>query len=310
MTQVFGTFPPNYDALLNPKTEADRQRVKTLREQYKLEPTIMKEVDERYGPLEWRLPETHAMYWATLGMKRCPKTNDIMVLRRVIYQDLKLAFERGRLIENKFTHMIQLGPNLDMIPSANRAYLEFMHLDPQYEDNLRTAHKNFLKNAIFYLYSYNRVTEASRWLKTYAENYPDQPMVYGDKNSLPGRITLDAYMVARYAEDVGETSTDSMRATVEGLISNSYYNLAIGEDDQASGYGMLAKKVWQHFTEQLAGTGSEKRMGLPPYDDMRAEVLQTVLEQADQINPAIGNNLRSRLNLPPATNAPAISPAP
>ena len=45
-----------------------------LREQYKMDPEFMKEVDERYGPLEWRLPEAHAIYWAALGLKKPART--------------------------------------------------------------------------------------------------------------------------------------------------------------------------------------------------------------------------------------------
>ena len=35
-----------------------------------MDPVFMKEVDERYGPLEWRLPEAHAIYWAALGLEK------------------------------------------------------------------------------------------------------------------------------------------------------------------------------------------------------------------------------------------------
>ena len=45
------------------------QRAQLLREKYKMDPEIMKEVDDTYGPLEWRLPEAHAIYWAAMGLK-------------------------------------------------------------------------------------------------------------------------------------------------------------------------------------------------------------------------------------------------
>ena len=35
-----------------------------------MDPEFMKEVDKEYGPLEWRLPEAHAIYWAALGLKK------------------------------------------------------------------------------------------------------------------------------------------------------------------------------------------------------------------------------------------------
>ena len=67
MTEVLGSHgKPNWDGLLNPQTDDARARAKLLREKYKLDPKLMQEVDGKYGPLEWRLPETHAIYWAYL----------------------------------------------------------------------------------------------------------------------------------------------------------------------------------------------------------------------------------------------------
>jgi hypothetical protein len=63
MDEVLGT---NYVSLIDPKTDDEKARAKELREHYKLDPVFMKEIDERYGPLEWRLPEAHAIYWAAL----------------------------------------------------------------------------------------------------------------------------------------------------------------------------------------------------------------------------------------------------
>ena len=68
-TRVIGGGRPDYDSLLNPKTPEAIARVKNLVDRYKLEPALMKLVDDTYGPLEWRLPETHAIYWATRGLR-------------------------------------------------------------------------------------------------------------------------------------------------------------------------------------------------------------------------------------------------
>ena len=59
---------PNLDELIHPQTADQKERARLLRETYKMDPEFMKEVGERYGPLEWRLPEAHAIYWAALGL--------------------------------------------------------------------------------------------------------------------------------------------------------------------------------------------------------------------------------------------------
>src|ERR1051325_7178900 len=69
MAQVFGKKAPNLDELINPQTEDQKQRRRLLIEKYKMSPELMKEVDEKYGPVEWRLPEAHAIYWAVKGLQ-------------------------------------------------------------------------------------------------------------------------------------------------------------------------------------------------------------------------------------------------
>ena len=85
----------------SPDRRTQKERAQLLRETYKMDPQFMKEVDERYGPLEWRLPEAHAIYWAALGLKKAAenptkiKADDLITLRRVIYQSMQLSFHRG-----------------------------------------------------------------------------------------------------------------------------------------------------------------------------------------------------------------------
>ena len=104
--KVLGSTRQSWMELLNPQTDDAKRRAKILREKLKLDPERIKKVDDLYGPLEWRLPEAHAIYWASFGLEKCignrARTNDIITLRRVIYQSMQLAFQRGRLVEINF----------------------------------------------------------------------------------------------------------------------------------------------------------------------------------------------------------------
>src|SRR2546425_4693884 len=55
MAKVFATNAPNLDELIAPQTENQKARALLLANKYKMDPKFMKEVNERYGPLEWRL---------------------------------------------------------------------------------------------------------------------------------------------------------------------------------------------------------------------------------------------------------------
>jgi len=61
MADVFGKKTPNLEELIHPQTPEQKERARLLQDKYKMDPLFMKEVDERYGPPEWRLPEAHAI---------------------------------------------------------------------------------------------------------------------------------------------------------------------------------------------------------------------------------------------------------
>jgi hypothetical protein len=71
MNKLFGNKKANFDELINPQTPEQTERARLLREKYKMDPAVMKEVDQKYGPLEWRLPEAHAVYWGFYGLEKC-----------------------------------------------------------------------------------------------------------------------------------------------------------------------------------------------------------------------------------------------
>jgi hypothetical protein len=307
MEAVLGT---NYLALIDPRTDDEKERARVLREKYKLDPNHMKEVDEEYGPLEWRLPESHAVYWATYGLKRAKK-QDQMTLRRAVYQPLQLAFQRGHLIEIDLDGQkaLQLGPNLAMIPRANKAYEKMAGADPEYRDHIRNAHKNFLKDAVYFLYTHNRQSDAGEWFRYLVKNYPDATI--SDVRESAGELKkiadmgLDDYCVARVTEDVGETSSVRVTQAIEGFLESSFYNFAIGQVDQATGQALMAEKIWANYQTKVANWRDQaKRVALSPLEQIKQNVLQQFLTNYP---PAIVARLRTKLNLPTSTNSP---PAP
>jgi len=226
----------NYQALIDPQTDDEKQRARILRETYKMDPLHMKAVDEEFGPLEWRLPESHAIYWATLGLKRAKKEEQI-TLRRETYQPLQLAFQRGRLIEFNVgdKKRYDIGPNLAMIPNANKAYEKAMADDAEYRDHISTAHRNFLKDAVYFLYTHNRREDAQRWMNYLVAKYPDVS-IYDSRSATnaPAKIadmTVQDYCAARVTEDISETSRTRVQQAIEGFLERSYFHLAIGEND-------------------------------------------------------------------------------
>ena len=187
MTPFFGANGTNFSELLQPQST----NAALLREKYKIDPVFAEKLNAQYGPLDWRLPEAHAIYWGALGLEKAKenpgkvKADDLITLRRNIYQSMLQAFYHGRFIANPFNKSYELGPDLGLIPKVNDAYETMMREDEKNRDHIAIAHRNFLRNAIYFLYEENRVAEAAKWFRYLGEKYPDKPIIDGDPNSFP-----------------------------------------------------------------------------------------------------------------------------
>jgi len=162
----------SFEELIAPQTDEARARLQVLTNKYKMDPAFMKQVNERYGPLEWRLPEASAIYWAATGLEKARehptkvKADDLIQLRRVIYQSMQLSFQRGRMVANPFIKKFEFGPNLDVIPKVSAAYEQAAQEDVNSHDHILIAHRNFLRDAVYFLYVHNRLADSSsrvRW---------------------------------------------------------------------------------------------------------------------------------------------------
>ena len=317
MTPLFGPHGTNFSELINPTTAEARTNAQMLREKYKLDPVFAQRVDAQYGPLDWRLPEAHAIYWAAYGLdvaKKNPdkvKADDLIKLRRSIYQDMLQAFHHGRIIDDPFAQTSSLEPNLDLVAKVNDAYVTLMTEDEQYSNHISNAHRNFLKDAVYFLYENNRVAEAAQWYKILGEKYPDKYVLDADPNSFPTNTTLVEYAVGRVQAELGDTSQERITGVIEGLLARSYYELAIGQDDRSAGFRLLARKVYDNYTKKISSMKSNlERVGLPPFEVMNRTVLNKLLATQQPALPyAARAVLRTQLGMPAEAAAPTAGTA-
>ncbi len=322
MAEVLGMETPNWEELINPKTDEAKKRVTKLREKYKLDPAFMKQVDEHYGPMEWKLPEAHAVYWAAKGLEEAKRNErqidpkDLITLRRMIYQSMQLSFQRGRMILGKVDGRFvfrEYAPNLAIIPKVSAAYEQAMDEDEKNRDHIQTAHRNFLRDAVFFLYTYNHQADAIRWYKYLVEKYPDKPLLESMPTSLPRNLTLDQYAIGRIQGEIDSPGRDKAIAILQGLERTGLESLAIDEDERYLGMDGIAQKVWNHYEEKISvNKDTSIRVGIPSLAAIRSNVLRQLLQ--DELPPELAAQLRTKLGMAPdALPAPApteIAPAP
>lgn len=317
MARVFGKKTPDLDELIHPTTDDARRRREILIKEFKMDPEFIKEVDERYGPLEWRLPEAHAIYWAALGLKKAEenptkiKADDLIKLRRVIFQSMQQNFRQGRLVPNPFEKVFEFGPNLDNIPKVNTAYeaLYAEETSPGQKESILRAQRNFLRDAVYFLYEGDRRAEAEQWFRYLGGKFPDKTLIDGNTNSFPRNLTLDDYCTARVMEDVGEFAQDRTKAAIEGMVFKAFHYQALGEDRHAAGARALARKIREHYMKKIEG--SEQRLYLPPVEDIEKEILRRLLDPEHGWPFEVRAVLRAKLGMPPETApSPAVTNAP
>jgi hypothetical protein len=305
MMPFFGTSGTNFTALIHPQTAEDKANAFLLRKKYKIDPVFAQKVDAQYGPLDWRLPEAHAIYWYARGLDKAKenpdkvKQDDLITLRRGIYQTIPQAFKHGRIIADPFdSNAFPLVPNLDLAARANDAYLQMYaeETQPGQKDGILRAHRNFLKDAVYFLYENNRVAEAAKWYKMLGEKYPDKTILDGDMNSFPRNLTLDEYAVARVQAEIGDTSQERTASVVQGLLMNAYLNLAIGQDDRYAGFKLLAHKVYENYQKKISKMQSNiARVGLPSFEVLNRTVLNQLLDPQKGMPFAMRAVLRTQL---------------
>jgi hypothetical protein len=304
MASVLGTnLNKGFDELIDPKTEDQKRRAALLKDKYKMDPAFMQSVDEQYGPLEWRLPEAHSIYWAAEGLDRAKKNptkvnpDDLIQLRRSIYQSMLLSFQRGELITNAFNGGMDLGPNLAIIPNVNKAYEDNMAEDEKNRSSIDKGHRSFLRQAVYSLYVNNRVAEAARWFKYLGEKYPDKPIIDGRPDSLPRNLTLEEYALSTIQVDINETSRDRVKTAIEGFIVQAYSALIAGNNDRAVGFQLLANKVWETYRNKIPND-RWPALEIPSVKEVAQTILQRMLDPEGGLAPEARAVLRTELNLP------------
>ena len=317
MAPFFGPNGTNFQALLHPRTAEDTNNLLVLREKYKIDPVFADKVNTERGPLDWRLPEAHAIYWAALGLKRAKenpgnvKTNDLPQLRRSVYQSMQQAFRHGRYLANPYSGGYALGPNLDLIPKVNDSYLTEYAEEPDggQRTTIQRARRNFLADAVYFLYDHNRVAEAARWYRYLGQQFPNDTIIYGDPNSYPRNLTLDEYAVARVQADISDTDQPRTTSNIQGLLAQAYIALALGQDDRYNGLKLLARKIYDRYQSQISGMPSNvKRIGLMPLPELDRIVLNQLLDpQQDLLPYAARAVIRSQLGMPGETNVPSAA---
>lgn len=288
--------------------DSDLQR---LREELKLDPALMRQLDAEYGPFDWRLPETHALYWAWRGRQAAldnPSAGELTTVScschpdahassawsgapgspgaracdQMMLQCLAAAFRQGRLDFDPATDLYVTTPCLDLLPQVMKTYEQVIARyagDARYAGNarydertFRTVYANFLGEAIIILHSYGRDAQAREIYQQVLRRYPD----------VDRTISYDDFISANFVamqKNAGDLPPPDAVAVVEGLLFQACRRKAAGDSARAAEDERRAKAFRDTYMQARASEDHRLRTGLPELDILRRQAERRVQEE-------------------------------
>jgi hypothetical protein len=277
-------IPPKVDAKLQEagikETVETCLRHRWMHYKYRLDPKRIMQINAKWGPLEWRLPEAHAIYWAERGREKWYLETDSfkrLSCDRMIFQSMNAAFQMGRLIYLKDIEHLEMTPNTALIDYVCKAYEEAGERNSEFA--MKGGYVNFLVDATVTLYKFGEKAKAKEMMEKGRKYTPERFLG-----------NLDDFVMKELAEDMEAASYQQAQGTVQGYLMNAYYQLAIDEDEVAESYVDIAKQLYDRYRRFVEGT--EKRRALPPWEQMKKTSLEIT---KSRVPPAIAARLEERL---------------
>ena len=258
-------------------------RRRVLIDDYNMEPGRMIRYTRKYGPIDWRHPAAHALYWSERGVEeagtRVTEANeddfDFTNADRVTIQSLQELYRSGELYFN-FLDSVTGGPRpLQYAPNAAfvETYGEVLEglIDRSWRDEDKRPYKtyaagyeNFLRDAVRFFYRRGQRDEAQRFyheLATYPRGNTNDPFFEIDT-----AVPLDEF-VLNELKDERILSTYVMVSEVIGSLQGAYINGLMANDMEVFQQSFQwAKQAHEYYFESqvrdVVAAGGDTRTGV------------------------------------------------
>ncbi|MHC4476135.1 MAG: hypothetical protein ACYTEL_10845 [Planctomycetota bacterium] len=270
-----------------------------LRKSWKLDVELMHELNQTYGPvdwaepnkplpLDWRHPDSHAMYWAVKGLRVAGTTDpnlrgehaysaDEINADRMVNHSLQDLFRNGKIHiwetpgEPAATSSadaparpikdIFYRPDLRMFEPYHKQLLEVIdkYTDPNDTEHTshQIGHRNMLQNAVLSFYQAGHRKQAGKIYDQLKRLYPRAKFA----------VSLRDFVRNRFLEELRTLDIFQVKEIVLMLLRESYFLYAIGSDTEAFGRENLAVEVAGFYRDEYPD--DEYRIDLPPLARLR-----------------------------------------
>jgi hypothetical protein len=323
-------FAADANALLESNVENEAfvrldnfSRAHQLRTRWKMDVDLMREVNEKLGPIDvedpnrvismdWRHPDAHAIYWAYKGLKIASQDaereldSDEVNTDRIIAHSLQNLFRYGKPYfyeipvpiplpsgedsgEYAMVGQVYLRPEFRIFDRYNQAVKAIIakHGDDRGRQvSLGNGHRNMLLNALFSFYQSGHKIKAQRIYDELRDLYKDEHPKF--------KLSLAEFCQRRFIEELRDgLGIQDAREQIEAILMESYRLYAIGSDQEAMGREQLAEQIHAHYMKE-SGDEETGRVNLPLLSRMRFLAALAFLE-SKLYPPYLQYNFRARV---------------
>ena len=256
-------------------------RRKVLVEDFNMEPRRMIRYTRKFGPMDWRHPGSHGVYWATRGIEESltrfdeynRKNYDFVNTDRMVMQAIQSLYRSGDIYFNYLTYLgggrgyFQGMPNPYFVQSYGDMYEDVVERAGVYEDpsrprrNYATGYENFLADAISFFYRRGEMERAEYWYER-LRTWEGQNVVGGEFQT-EDYGTLEEFVTKNLYDRF--TSPHVAGAQVMGSLQGAYQALINGDTELFRGQFEFATQAHAFFMnnqyrEVVASQGTNARM--------------------------------------------------
>jgi len=290
-----------------------------LRKIWKLEPVLMDELNKTYGPidftdpnvhfpLDWRHPDSHAIYWGVKGLQiaASDKSRKIEIMEtntdRIVHHSLQNLFRNGKLLirdmqfqvpvegsqetQTQIFKEVFLRPDLRMFDTYNNSFLSMLEkyeVDDSTRQSLQNGHRNMLKNAVLSFYQTGHRRKAQQIYNQLKKIY-DLPEF---------KVPMMEFARSRYLEELETIGLNDAKEQVILLLRESFFLYAIRDDEASVGREKLAKEIHGYYQGKYL---DENRIDLPTFQVLQYLALRDFLEDW-QFVPNLRLSLLARIEI-------------
>lgn len=244
-----------------PDGEISTATAQQLADRFSMRAGVMRQLDDAYGPLDWRLPDTHALYWSTRGLSLVKDPHRERMLRRMRMQSLGALMRRGRTLTDPQTGAMLFLPRFDLVSPVLEEFQTFLEARPS-NRYLKQGYENFIRDVLLLHAEYGRMDEALEYYQLLAQEIADLP---------DDRETFQAYVQQELTRDPRDLSQDQAMTRVVALILRSR---AEADPVRSRGYLQMARQIHRIYHRSRVSEEHVVRTGLPAFEVM-VDLLKT-----------------------------------